>query len=86
VIEREFAYPLIEQAAGFPEADLFSYLSLLKDAELLIERGIHPQSSYSFTHALTREVVYDSILTQRKTKLHERIAVALEKLHQEDLS
>ena len=86
VIEREFEYPLIKQATGFPESDLLSYLSLLKDAELLIERGIHPQSSYIFTHALTREVVYDSILTQRRKKLHEEIAAALEKLHQEDLS
>ena len=85
VIEREFEYPLIKQATGLPEPELLSCLSLLKDAELLIEQGIHPQSSYRFTHALTREVVYDSILTQRKQGLHEEIAAALEKMYHADL-
>ena len=85
VIEREFEYPLIKQATGLPEPELLSCLFLLKDAELLIEQGIHPQSSYRFTHALTREVVYDSILTQRKQGLHEEIAAALEKMYHADL-
>ena len=34
---------------------------------------MHPQSTYIFRHALTREVVYDSILTDRKKILHEEV-------------
>jgi class 3 adenylate cyclase/tetratricopeptide (TPR) repeat protein/ribosomal protein L40E len=86
VIEREFSYPLINRVTGFPEKELLSYLSILKDSELLYERGIYPQSNYIFKHALTREVVYDSILAKRKKKLHEEIGNAIEELYRDNLS
>ena len=85
VIEREFDFQLIKQVVGLPEPDLLAYLSLLKDSELLYERGIYPQSNYIFKHALTREVVYDSILTDRKKMLHEKIGEALETLYKDQL-
>jgi class 3 adenylate cyclase/tetratricopeptide (TPR) repeat protein len=81
VIEREFSYPLISHVANLPEKELLSHLSILKDSELLYERGIYPQSNYVFKHALTREVVYDSILAKRKKKLHEEIGNAIEELN-----
>jgi len=86
VIEREFSYPLINRIMGLPEKELLSHLSVLKDSELLYERGIYPQSNYIFKHALTREVVYDSILSKRKTKLHEEIGNAIEELNKDSLS
>jgi len=85
-IEREFSYPLINRVTGLPEKELLSHLSILKDSELLYERGIYPQSSYIFKHALTREVVYDSILTKRKKKLHEEIGNAIEELNNDNLN
>jgi class 3 adenylate cyclase/tetratricopeptide (TPR) repeat protein len=86
VIEREFSYPLVNRVTGLPEKELLSYLSALKDSELLYERGIYPQSNYVFKHALTREVVYDSILAKRKKKLHEEIGNAIEELNRDSLS
>jgi class 3 adenylate cyclase/tetratricopeptide (TPR) repeat protein len=86
VIEREFSYPLINRVTGLPEKELLSHLSTLKDSELLYERGIYPQSNYIFKHALTREVVYDSILAKRKKKLHEEIGKAIEELYESNLS
>jgi len=86
VIEREFSYPLINRIMSLPEKELLSYLSILKDSELLYERGIYPQSNYVFKHALTREVVYDSILAKRKKKLHEEIGNAIEELCKDNLS
>jgi tetratricopeptide (TPR) repeat protein len=86
VIEREFSYPLINRVTGLPEQELLSNLSVLKDSELLYERGIYPQSNYIFKHALTREVVYDSILAKRKKKLHEEIGNAIEGLNKDSLS
>jgi len=85
-IEREFSYPLINRVAGLPENELLSHLSALKDSELLYERGIYPQSTYIFKHALTREVVYDSILAKRKKKLHEEIGNTIEELYRDNLS
>jgi len=55
-----------------PEQELLSNLSILKDSELLYERGIYPDSTYIFKHAPTREVVYDSILTKKKKQIHEK--------------
>jgi len=86
VIEREFSYPLIKRIMNLPEQELLSQLSVLKDSELLYERGIYPQSNYVFKHALTREVVYDSILAKRKKKLHEEIGNTIEELYKDNLS
>jgi tetratricopeptide (TPR) repeat protein len=85
VIEREFPHELIHRIMGLPEKELLSHLSVLKDTELLYERGVYPQSSYIFKHALTREVVYDSILTGKKKKLHEEIGDTIEGLYMESL-
>ena len=84
-IEREFGFDLMEQVTGLPEKELLSYLSVLKDSELLYERGIYPQSIYIFKHALTQEVVYDSMLTKRKKKLHEVIGNAIEELYKKNI-
>jgi tetratricopeptide (TPR) repeat protein len=85
VIEREFSYELIEQVAALLERELLSQLSVLKDSELLYERGIFPKTTYIFKHSLTREVVYDSILTRRKKRLHQEIGNTIEGLYKENI-
>jgi class 3 adenylate cyclase/tetratricopeptide (TPR) repeat protein len=85
VIEREFTYDLIKRVTGLLEQPLLTHLSALKDSELLYERGIYPQTSYIFRHALTREVVYDSILTKKKRMLHGEIGKAIEDSHKNNL-
>jgi class 3 adenylate cyclase/tetratricopeptide (TPR) repeat protein len=85
VIEREFSHALIRRITGFPEQELLSTLSVLRDSELLYERGIYPQSNYIFKHALTREVVYDSILAKRKKRLHEEIGNAVEEFYKDNI-
>ncbi len=84
-IEREFGFDLIKKVTGLPEKELLSYLSVLKDSELIYERGIYPQSTYIFKHALTQEVVYDSMLTKRKKKLHLVIGNAIEELYKKNI-
>ena len=84
-IEREFSYQLLKGVVGMAEHELIHHLSSLKDSELLYERGIYPQSTYIFKHALTREVVYDSILSKRKKQLHELIGNVIEELHQNNI-
>ena len=84
-IEREFDHKLIVKIAQLPEPHLLSHLSILKDAELLYERGVYPNATYVFKHALTREVVYDSILMKKKKQIHEEIGNALEALCQDKI-
>ena len=81
VIGREFGQDLIQTVTGLSERELLAHLSVLKDSELLYERGIYPQSSYIFRHALTQEVVYNGLLLQRRKVLHEKIGIAFESLH-----
>ena len=81
VIEREFTYELMKRVKELPEQELLSHLSVLKDSELLYERGIYPETTYIFKHALTRDVVYESILSKKKKNLHQKIGGAVEKLY-----
>jgi tetratricopeptide (TPR) repeat protein len=85
VIEREFSYEVIRQVSGLSERELLSRLAVLKDSELLFERGIYPESTYIFKHALTQEVVCDSILTRKKKKLHNQIGHVIEQLYKNNL-
>ena len=84
-IEREFSYGLIKRILGIGETELLACLDLLKKSELIYERDIHPDNTYVFRHAMTREVVYDSILTRTKMRFHESIGNAIEQLHGEKL-
>ena len=85
VIEREFSHKLLKKVTDLPEQELLSHLSTLKDSELLYERGIYPNSTYIFKHALTREVAYDSILTKRKKELHAKVASTIEEIYKDDI-
>jgi class 3 adenylate cyclase/tetratricopeptide (TPR) repeat protein len=86
VIEREFSHELIKRVTGLQEEELLAHLSLLKDSELLYERGIYPQLTYIFKHALTQDVVYNSILIKRKKKLHSEIGRSIEELYKDNIA
>jgi class 3 adenylate cyclase/tetratricopeptide (TPR) repeat protein len=84
-VGREFSYDLIMRVTGLKEQELLSHLSVLKDSELLYERGIYPQSTYIFKHALTQEVAYNSLLLKRRKDIHEEIGRAIEALYSDRL-
>jgi len=84
-IEREFSYQLLKHVTALPKKKLLENISKLKDSELLYERGAYPESTYVFTHALTREVIYDSILNKRRKYLHDRIGHTIESLYRDNI-
>ena len=55
-------------------------LSNLQAAEFIYEQPAFPENEYTFKHALTQEVAYDSVLMQRRRIIHERTATALEEM------
>ncbi len=81
VIGRQFSHELISKVLDLPEVELMSHLSVLKDSELLYERGIYPDSIYIFKHALTQEVSYNSLLEKQKKEIHWRIGGVIEALY-----
>ena len=74
---------MIKQVAELTQEELMSDLSVLKDSELLYERGIYPRSTYIFKHALTQEVTYNSLLQKQRKKVHGKIGKVIEDLYSE---
>ena len=72
--------PLLAAIAELQEAALHRSLAHLQAAEFLYETRLVPEQVYTFKHALTHEVAYDSLLLERRRLLHARIVEALEAL------
>jgi predicted ATPase len=81
VIGKEFSCSLLKQVVDRPEEDLYRLLSHLQAAEFIYEQPAFPEVEYTFKHALTQEVAYNSLLMERRSVLHERTAQALEALY-----
>lgn len=80
VIGTEVPFSLLQAIAEFPDDTLHSCLTHLQAAEFLHQVRLFPELTYAFTHTLTHEVAYGSLLHERRRLLHERIVVALEDL------
>ncbi|WP_229722022.1 adenylate/guanylate cyclase domain-containing protein [Marinobacterium nitratireducens] len=80
VIGKEFPWSLVLQVVGLPEQRLRQQLNRLQSGEFLYERAAFPEVEFSFKHALTQEVAYNSMLRERRGELHERIGRAIESL------
>jgi class 3 adenylate cyclase/predicted ATPase len=80
VIGKEFSLSLLEQVVDKPEGELQGLLSHLQEAEFIYEQPAFPEVEYTFKHALTQEVAYNSLLIERRKELHEHTARAIEEL------
>jgi len=78
VIGREFGYDLVGQVAQRPAPELRDGLDRLTHAGLLFCRGIAPQSTYLFKHALVQDAAYGTLLRTRRLELHARVGAVLE--------
>jgi class 3 adenylate cyclase len=78
VIGGEFSYELLRTVHPIAEQDLQDALRTLADAELLYVRGIAPEASYQFKHALIRDAAYEVLLKSRRKELHRLVAHAID--------
>jgi predicted ATPase len=85
VIGKEFPLGLLRRVAPQAEEELHRQLFRLQEAEFIYERPAFPEVEYTFKHALTQEVAYNSLLIERRKALHERTAQALETLFHNQL-
>jgi predicted ATPase/class 3 adenylate cyclase len=79
VIGREFSYQLLAAISDTPEDDLQGALAKLADAELIYTKGISPEATYTFKHALIQDAAYGALLKSKRKQVHERVARVLEK-------
>src|SRR5262245_53880173 len=75
---REFSYTLLQAVAPWHEEALRQALQQLVMAELLYQRGLPPQATYVFKHALIQEAAYQSLLKRTRQHYHQHIAQVLE--------
>jgi predicted ATPase len=75
---REFSYELLHAVSLLDEKTLQQGLRQLVEAELLYQRGLPPQATYLFKHALVQEIAYQSLLRSRRQQYHQQIAQVLE--------
>jgi predicted ATPase len=78
VLGGEFSYELLHAIHPVAEADLQAALRKLTDAELLYVRGIAPNASYQFKHALIRDAAYEALLKSRRRELHRLVALTID--------
>jgi class 3 adenylate cyclase/predicted ATPase len=75
---RAFSYELLQAVSLLEDEILQPALEKLVEAELLYQRGVPPQATYLFKHALIQEAAYQCLLKSRRQQYHQRIARVLE--------
>ena len=78
VLGREFNYELMESVSPQEEETLKNHLRHLVDSEFLYQRGLPPESTYVFKHALIQDAAYNSLLVSQRQQYHQRTAQVLE--------
>jgi predicted ATPase len=76
-IGREFSHELLGAISDLGEGRLGAALNQLAEAELVFRRGLPPDATYTFKHALVRDAAYESLLRGKRRQLHARIAHVL---------
>ena len=77
-IGREFGHRLLGHISPISETELETALNGLIKAELVFRRGVPPDATYLFKHALVRDAAYESLLKDRRKHLHRKILEVLE--------
>jgi len=75
---REFSYELLHAVSPWDEDTMRRGLHQLVEAEFLYQRGLPPQATYVFKHALIQDTAYQSLLRSTRQQYHQRIAQVLE--------
>jgi DNA-binding NtrC family response regulator/tetratricopeptide (TPR) repeat protein len=86
VVGTDVPVAVLAAVAGRAADALADGLARLQSAELLYETTLVPDTVYTFKHALTHEVAYDSLLPEQRRALHARIVEAIEALYPDRLA
>jgi tetratricopeptide (TPR) repeat protein len=73
VIGSEFSYELLHAVHPVGAEELQAALHSATDAELVYVRGVAPEATYQFKHALIRDAAYEALLKSRRKELHRQV-------------
>jgi len=79
VIGQQFSYELLKMVSPASADQVATGVARLVDAGLAFPQNRATERSYSFKHALLRDVAYDNLLRARRQQIHQRVGRALEK-------
>jgi len=80
VIGREFSYRLLSAISGWNDRSLTPTLERLINSELLQAKGVIPDATYLFKHALIRDAAYESMLRDARQNWHARVGQYLKQI------
>ena len=78
VIGQSVPFALLEAIADLPDDALRRGLARLQTGEFVYEARLFPDLEYTFKHALTHTVAYQSLLRATRQDLHGRVARAIQ--------
>lgn len=84
VIGREFGRAVLERLTGRSQG-LAEHLDTLVRQDLVQAVRVVPEPTWIFKHVLVQEVVYGTLLLQRRRELHAQVADILETIHADRL-
>jgi class 3 adenylate cyclase/predicted ATPase len=86
VIGRQFPYELLQAVSQVDEAMLQHELGRLVEAEIVYQRSVPPQATYTFKHALIQDTAYQSLLKSTRQQYHQQIAQVLKEQFPETIA
>jgi class 3 adenylate cyclase/tetratricopeptide (TPR) repeat protein len=86
IVGTSMPFPLLRAIADLPDEALRQGLGHLQSAGFLYETGLFPELEYTFVHALTHEVAYESVLLERRRGLHLSVMESIEQLYADRLA
>jgi class 3 adenylate cyclase/tetratricopeptide (TPR) repeat protein len=85
VVGKDVPFVLLQAMAEPAEDALHAAIGRLQATEFLYEASLFPDPEYTFTHALTHEVTYGSLLQDRRCTLHRQIVETIERRYPDRL-
>jgi tetratricopeptide (TPR) repeat protein len=84
VIGHTFSFRVL-QAVTRNDGDLRHHLAHLQRAELVRELRRGTEQEYTFTHTLTQQVAYETLLRRQRRDYHRRVALCIQQLYADRL-
>jgi class 3 adenylate cyclase/pimeloyl-ACP methyl ester carboxylesterase len=86
VIGKDVPFGLLQAITDLPDNEFQPALTNLQASEFLYETNLFPDLEYTFKHALTHQVAYESLLHERRRQFHRRVGEAIEEHYPDRLS
>ncbi|NND50206.1 MAG: hypothetical protein HKN60_08130, partial [Rhizobiales bacterium] len=85
VIGKDVPRPILKELSGLERHDLDTIIAHLSQTEFLFELQSYPETEYTFKHALTHDVAYESLMAEERKRIHAEALRLMERLYQDQL-